>query len=50
MSEQTGKQMIKHAKNVTGIFQYDTRNKTDLQIPGLNLDFSRKSFTYTGDQ
>ena len=30
------------------ISKYDTRNKTDLQIPRLNLDFSRKSFTYTG--
>ena len=29
------------------ISKYDTRNKTDLQIPRLNLDFSRKSFTYT---
>ena len=30
------------------ISKYDTRNKTDLQIPRLNLDFSRKSFAYTG--
>ena len=30
------------------ISKYGTRNKTDLQIPRLNLDFSRKSFTYTG--
>ena len=30
------------------ISKYGTRNKTDLQIPRLNLDFSRKSFNYTG--
>ena len=31
------------------ISRYGTRNKTDLQnIPKLNLDFSRKSFNYTG--
>ena len=28
--------------------KYNTRNKTDLQIPRLNLDYSRKSFHYTG--
>ena len=32
----------------SSISKYDTRNKTDLQIPRLNLDFSRKSFNYTG--
>ena len=32
----------------SSISEYDTRNKTDLQIPRLNLDFSRKSFNYTG--
>ena len=32
----------------SSISQYDTRNKTDLQIPRLNLDFSRKKFNYTG--
>ena len=31
----------------SSISKYDTRNKTDLQIPRLNLDFSRKSFNYT---
>ena len=30
------------------ISKYDTRNKTDFQIPRLNLDLSRKSFNYTG--
>ena len=30
------------------ISKYGTRNKTDLQIPRLNLDFSRKRFNYTG--
>ena len=30
------------------IIKYGKKNKTDLQIPRLNLDFSRKSFTYTG--
>ena len=30
------------------ISKYGTRNKTDLQIPRLNLDFDRKSFNYTG--
>ena len=30
------------------ISKYGTRNKTELQIPRLNLDFSRKSFNYTG--
>ena len=30
------------------ISRYGTINKTDIQIPGLNLDFSRKSFNYTG--
>ena len=30
------------------ISKYGTRNKTDLQIPRLNLDFSRKNFNYTG--
>ena len=30
------------------ISKYGTRNKTDLQIPRLNLDFSRKCFIYTG--
>ena len=29
------------------INKYNTRNKTDLQIPWRNLDFSRKSFNYT---
>ena len=29
------------------ISKYGTRNKTDLQIPRLNLDFSRKSFNFT---
>ena len=28
------------------ISKYDTRNKTDLQIPRLNLEFNRKSFDY----
>ena len=37
----------KYAERST-ISKYYTRNKTDLQIPRLNLDFSRKSFTYTG--
>ena len=32
----------------SSISKYDTKNKTDLQIPWLNLDFSRKSFNYTG--
>ena len=32
----------------SSISWYDTRNKTDLQIPRLNLDFCRKSFNYTG--
>ena len=32
----------------SSISKYDTRNKADLQIPRLNLDFSRKSFNYTG--
>ena len=32
----------------SSISKYDTRNKTDLQIPRLNLDFCRKSFNYTG--
>ena len=32
----------------SSISKYDTRYKTDLQIPRLNLDFSRKSFNYTG--
>ena len=32
----------------SSISKYDTRNKTDLQIPRLNLDFSRKIFNYTG--
>ena len=27
---------------------YDTRSKIDLQIPRLNLDYSKKSFNYTG--
>ena len=30
------------------ISKYGTRNKTDLQIPRLNLDFSRKSSNCTG--
>ena len=30
------------------ISKYGTRNKTDLQILRLNLDFSRKGFNYTG--
>ena len=30
------------------IRKYGTRNKTDLQIPRLNLDFSRKSSNCTG--
>ena len=30
------------------ISKYGTRNKTDLQISRLNLDFSRKNFHYTG--
>ena len=30
------------------ISKYDTRNKTDLQIPRLNIDYSRKSYNYTG--
>ena len=32
----------------SSISKYDTRNKTDLQIPRLNLDFSRNSFNYAG--
>ena len=32
----------------SSISKYDTRNKTDLHIPRLNLDFSKKSFNYTG--
>ena len=32
----------------SSISKYDTRNKTDIQIPRLNLDFSRKSFNYIG--
>ena len=28
----------------SSISKYDTRNKTDLQIPRLNLEFNRKSF------
>ena len=32
----------------SSISKHDTRNKTDLQIPRLNLDFRRKSFNYTG--
>ena len=38
-----------HDKFVEGstISKYGTRNKTDLQIPRLNLDFSRKRFNYT---
>ena len=32
----------------SSISKYDTRNKTDLQIPRQNLDFSRTSFNYTG--
>ena len=30
------------------ISKYCTRNKTDLQIPRQNVDFSRKSLNYTG--
>ena len=30
------------------ISKYGTRNKADLQIPRLSLDFRRKSFNYTG--
>ena len=30
------------------ISKYGTRNKTNFQIPRLNLDFSRKRFNYTG--
>ena len=33
---------------ISSISKYDTRNKTGIQIPRLNLDFSRKSFNYTG--
>ena len=29
------------------ISKYGTRNKTDLQIPRLNLDFSTNNFNYT---
>ena len=32
----------------SSISKYDTRNKTDLQFPRLNLDFSTKSLNYTG--
>ena len=32
----------------SSISKYDARNKIDLQIPRLNLDFSKKSFNYTG--
>ena len=32
----------------SSISKYDKRKKTDLQIPRLNLDFSRKSFNHTG--
>ena len=32
----------------SSINKYDTRNKTDLQIPRLYLDYSRKSVNYTG--
>ena len=32
----------------SSISKDETRNKTDLQIPGLNLDLSKKSFNYTG--
>ena len=32
----------------SSISKYDTRNKTDLQIPRLNLDVRRKSFNHTG--
>lgn len=30
------------------IGKHGTKNKTDLQILRLNLDFDRKSFNYTG--
>ena len=30
------------------ISKYGSWNTTDLQIPRLNLDFSRKGFNYTG--
>ena len=30
------------------ISKYGTGSRTDLQIPRLNLDFSSKSFNYTG--
>ena len=41
---------ILHDKSVErySISKYDTRNKTDFQIPRLNLDFSKKSFNFTG--
>ena len=32
----------------SSISKYDTGNKTDLQIPRLNLNFSKKSFNYNG--
>ena len=32
----------------SSISKYNTRNKTDLQISKLKLDFSKKSFNYTG--
>ena len=32
----------------SSISKYDKRKKTDLQIPRLNIDFSSKSFNYTG--
>ena len=34
--------------DISTISKYGIRNKTDLQIPRLHLDFSRKNFNYTG--
>ena len=39
--------LYKFAERST-ISKYGTRNKTDLQIPRLNLDFCRHIFNYTG--
>ena len=39
--------LYKFAERST-ISKCGTRNKTDLEIPRLKVDFNRKSFNYTG--